>query len=424
MISRRMFFSRAAGAALMLSGFSARSARAASVAKWPPPGSPAFWRMVREQFLLTHERMYFNSGGLGPTPLPVLNAMDAERRRLEHICETGHAVREEAAEKVAAFLGAAAEEICFTRNATEGMNLIARGLALQPGDEVVMTTHEHPGGALPWLAVAKEKGLRIRLFDPENDPRAVLNRVEAVLSPRTRVIMVSHVTCTLGTVFPVAELCALARERGVISVLDGAQAVGQIPVHLHAIGCDFYTTSGHKWLLGPKESGILYISRKMQSVFHPTFVGAYSDRTYDLDRKFVIFREQAVASEYGTRDAAKVRGLEAAVAFFQAIGEQQIFQRIQRLAAQLKQALAASEGVELLTSQQPESSAGIVTFRIRDIDYREVTRRLIKQYHMRVRPVGEHHLNAVRVSLHIFNQEKEVEALVQAIRTIREGSSS
>ena len=408
---------------LLLSGWQARPANpmARELAESFPQDDDAFWPFVRQLFPLTHDRIYFNAGGLGPSPYPVLEAMDAMRQKLEAICETGHHYHEPVRRKVASFLGADPDEIAFTRNATEGMNIIARGLNLRPGDEIVTTTHEHPGGAMPWLALAQQRGLKIRLFEPDNDPDIFLANLKKAVRSKTRVLMFSHVTCTLGTVFQAKELCQWARQRSIISVIDGAQAVGQIPVNLHAIGCDFYTTSGHKWLLGPKESGILYISKNAQTVFRPSFVGAYSDRRYDLDRLKLELRQEAVANEYGTRDAAKIQGIGAAVAFIQSIGAKRYYARIRQLGQRLKSALAEVSDLDLLTPMDPDRSAGIVTFRIRDKDYREVSRQLMKQYKMRVRNVGEHGIHATRVSLHIYNSEKEVDLLIQAIETIVKG---
>lgn len=379
------------------------------------------WRLVQQSVPIAPSRRYFNTGGLGPMLYPVLEAIEEKMRELNSVSETGHQLHETVREKVAGFVGADPLEIAFTRNATEGMNFIARGIDLQPGDEILMTTHEHPGGAVPWLAVARDRKLRVRLFEPENDPQAMIRVVEKNLSPRTRVLMFSHVTCTLGTVFPAQELCTLARRHGVISVIDGAQAVGQIPVDLHHIGCDYYTTSGHKWLLGPRETGFVYISRAVRPRFRPSFVGAYSDNGYDLDRLHLVYREDAIVNEYGTRDAAKLWGLAAAVDFQLAIGTQRILQRLHQLSDRLKQGLRSLSGIELLTPETHGNSAGIVTFRVKHLDYLQVAQRLIRQYHMRVRSVGEHGINATRVSLHIFNDEQDVDALLSALNEISKG---
>ena len=384
---------------------------------------PELWRLVRKSFPLTTERVYLNAGGLGPSPYPVLDAVESMRHELETISETGHHHFDEIRAKVAAFVGADDTEIAFTRNATEGMNFIARGVVLQPGDEVLTTTHEHPGGAMPWLAVAKDTGIRVRLFEPENDPQKMLETIRKHLTPKTRVLMLSHMTCTLGTVFPVKEICALAKERGIISVLDGAQPLSQIPVDLHDIGCDYYTTSGHKWLLGPKETGFIYIAKDVRPSFKPSFVGAYSNVKYDLDKLELTYRMDSIVNEYGTRDAAKINGVGAAVDFMNAIGPERVFNRLHTLAMRLKPKLQEIPGVELLTPMDNASSGGIVTFRIKGMDYQKVSGILGEKFKLRVRNVGEHHINAIRASLHIYISEEEVDRVANAVAKIAKGEA-
>lgn len=377
------------------------------------------WFLVRQAFPLTRERIYFNTGGLGPSPYAVLDAVEEKRRELEAICETGHQMHQVVREKVARFLNADPQEIAFTRNATEGMNFVARGIQLNPGDEIITSTHEHPGGAMPWLAKAKQRDLRIRLIEPvHDDPRALIELIRAQLTPRTRVLMLSHIFCTIGSVTPVQALCAFAREQGLVSVIDGAQAVGQIPVDLHGLGCDFYVTSGHKWLLGPKETGVLYISRVAQEKFRPSFVGAYSDAGYDLNALALRFRDDAIVTEYGTRDAAKIWGIGAAVDFLSAIGMERVATRARALASYLREQLIKLERVTWLTPANPAYSAGIATFRVEGIASTEVTRQLAKVYRIRVRNIHENNINATRISLHIFNSFEECDALAAAIHDL------
>ena len=207
-----------------------------------------FWELVRKEFPLTHERIYLNTGGLGPSPDYVLEATMAMMRKVNEISETEHHVLNETRKQAADFLGCDPEELAFTRNATEGMNIIARGVAegigLRAGDEIITTTHEHPGGAQPWLALKNDRGIRIRLVDPVADPEENVRLFLSKVTRRTKGVMLSHVTCTLGYKFPVKEICAEFHKRGLFCALDGAQAAGMFPFSLHEIDCDFYTTSG------------------------------------------------------------------------------------------------------------------------------------------------------------------------------------
>lgn len=384
------------------------------------PRDETFWKVVREEFPLTRDRIYFNAGGLGPSPRTVIDTVFNATMKLEEISETGHHLIERVREKAAKFLGANLSEVAFTRNCTEGMNIIARGIPLKRGDEVLMTTHEHPGGAMPWLALMKEKGVVVKTFEPGLTPEDNLNQIEANITRRTRVLSISHITCTTGLLFPAKEVCQLAKSKGLITVLDGAQVVGMIPIDLHEIGCDFYATSGHKWLLGPKGTGLVYVSEEMRRMFKPTFVGAYSDKHYDLDQRRLEYKESADCTEYGTRNTALVLGLGSALDFLSTIGMKEVAARGASLAAYLKQKLREIPNIKVLTPMDPRASSSIVTFKVKDRKHTEIQHMLVHKYKMRTRPVGEHHINAIRVSLHLYNNFEEINRLLKALGEIIE----
>lgn len=383
----------------------------------------SFWQQIRAQFPLRRDRIYFNSGGLGPSPEPGLRVLAQKMREVDEVGETGHEVFDHARLRVAKFVGADPAEIAFTRNATEGMNIIARGIRLRPGDEVLTTYHEHPGGAIPWLAAARDAGAIVRLIELPNNPDELVDIVERSLTAQTRVFMMSHVPCTTGTIFPMAELCGFLRNRRVISVLDGAQAVGMAPVSVHDLGCDFYTSSGHKWLLGPKESGFVYMAQAAHEFFQPTFVGAYSDTRYDLDSLVLDLRKTAQVSEYGTRNAASIYGFLAVLEFLEEIGWEKIYMRQRQLSRQLLEGLHQIANVEILTSTKAGAYGGIVTFRMNDVVASQVTTKLQSEFAMRVRHITEHHLEACRISMHIFNFPHEVDKLIYAVQEIARGKS-
>lgn len=389
----------------------------------PDGGSPQdedYWHMVRQHFPLTTERTYFNNGGLGPSPRVVLDAYREASLRLERICETGHEEISPVRAKVASFLGCEPSELAFTRNTTEGMNIIAWGLPLRRGDEVLMSTHEHPGGAIPWLAVAKEKGIGVRLFEPGKSRQENLRIIERSLGRKAKVLSLSHITCTTGLVFPVKEISAICRQRGVWLVVDGAHPPGMIPVDLHELGCDFYASSGHKWLLGPKGTGLLYVRKEMFGVWRPTYVGAYSDAVYDLDALRLEYRREAELTEYGTRNTPLILSLGAAFDFLSAIGMQRVAARGRYLAGLLKEQLATMSTVQLLTPMEPDSSASIVTFRPTNMKTSLLIDALSKQG-FRVRSVGEHRLDAIRVCAHVYTAVEEVERFGETVRRITSG---
>lgn len=380
----------------------------------------ARWQVVRNQFLLEPGYAYLNTGGLGPSPRPVINAVDAAWRALESRCDTGHGRRADVRRRVCAFVHCGEDEIALTRNATEGMNLVARGLRLEWGAEIVMTTHEHPGGAMPWFAAAEDEGFVIKTIEPGSGGDDTLQRLATALSERTRVVMVSHVTCTTGLVMPVAEIAGLCRRRGLVSVIDGAQAPGQIPVDLHALGCDFYVASGHKWLLGPKGTGLLYVRNAMLDRWRPSYVGAYSDAGFDLGGGVFERLRPASASEYGTRNTPLVLGSSAALGFLSTIGMDLVAARAASLAMRLRERLAEVREIEILTPPDPGAQAGILTFRlpVSGGDPWDWSNRLRNEHGFRLRPVGEAGLSAVRASTHVFNTEEQIDRLGEVLREL------
>jgi len=379
-----------------------------------------FWHFVKQQFPLEENLIYMNNGGLGPSPYQVIETINAQMLKWESISETGHSLVESVHEKAAKFFNCGTDEIAFTRNATEGMNIIARGISLNRGDEVLMTTHEHPGGAIPWLAVQKDKGIRIKLFEPGITKEENLKIIESNITSKTKVLMISHIPCTTGLIFPVKEIAQLCHQQGIYVVLDGAQVLGMIPVDFRDLGCDFYTSSGHKWLCGPKGTGILYIRREMVDVWQPTHVGAYSNKVYILEELKLEYLKQVKIVEYATRNTPIIMGIGASLDFFAAIGMGNVAARGRALAKYFKEKLVSIDKIKLLTPMDPQLSGSIVTFKIMDDrkSYTDYISQIKKQYNIRLRPIGEHGLNAIRTSLHIYNTFDQVDRLVEAVKNV------
>ncbi len=375
-----------------------------------------FWRAVRAQFPLREDPVYLNTGGLGPASRPVLDKVIAVMTELQQHSEHGHEQMAAAREVMARFLGAATAELCFTRNATEGNSIIAAGLALQAGDEVIFESHAHPGGSFPWANQAKLRGLKVRLFEPDHTSVAGnLARIRELVSPRTKVIQVSHITCTTGLVFDVRAIAEFARERNIWCHIDAAQSVGMIPVNLGEIGCDSYAFSGHKWLGGPHETGMLYIRRDKLEAVAATGVGAYSGELPELTGPIELFAA-ASRHEYGTRNVASVLGLVEAVRLQERIGPARIAARGRDMAGWLLQELARIEDITVLTSPVDELRASMTTIRHARADSGRLFGYLWQKHGLRCRPVTEQGLNALRISTHLFNSPAECERVVAAVR--------
>ena len=246
---------------------------------------------ARREFLFPTEVAYCNTGTLGAMPRGVLDAQTNELRRLEAELPdwpyytpigaplTGYQPREDIRADVGSFIGADMEEVALTQNATMSMNFLANGMTYSPGDEIIFTDQEHGGSFGPFRLMAKRYGAVVKEINLDtavaNGPEGVLEAFADAITRRTKVIMFSQITSGFGHRLPTKELCRLARDRGIFSIVDGAQVLGQMPVDVKDLGCDAYVSSPHKWLLAPKGTGILYIERSRQEELWAT-LGSYN----------------------------------------------------------------------------------------------------------------------------------------------------
>ncbi len=420
-LDRKTFLRRlGAGAVAVVAADVGRAAQTGpSADAWPAFDAAQpdeFWRRVRAQYPLKDDPLYLNTGGLGPVSQPVLDRVAATTLALQEHSETGHHLLAPAREVLAPFLGAQPDEVCFVRNATEANSIIAAGLALAAGDEVIFESHAHPGGSFPWLNQAKRRGVVVRVFEPDHSSaEANVARIRGLLSRRTKVIQVSHITCTTGLVFPVAAIAALARERGLWFHLDGAQAVGMIPVDLAAIGCDSCAFSGHKWLGGPHETGVLYIRQDRLEAVAPTGIGAYSGELPHLPGD-IKYPGAASRHEYGTRNAGLIAGLAEAVRLQERIGRSRIAAHGGELATILRDGLTGVADITVLTPPSDEMRAAITTVRHARADAGKLYGYLLAKHRLRCRPVTEQGLSAVRVSTHLFNSRADCARVIAALR--------
>ncbi len=363
--------------------------------------------------------IYLNTGTYGLTPTPVSERLLSLTRRFEEEGVVAYAdltaQLEAVRERVAACLGASPDEIAFTRNATDGVNLVTAGLDWRPGDEVVLSDQEHPAMDYPWSFLAQTRGVRVVLFQVDPDPRRTLANVERALSPRTRVVAASHVSCQTGIRLPVAEICALARAHGALSLIDGAQAFGMIPVDVRAIGCDFYTTNGHKWLCGPKGTGFFYIRRDLLDQVRPAHVGAGSASQFTADRRLVL-QPSARRYEFGSRALATHVAVGAALDWFDQIGWEAISQRVRALATLLKERLQTVPGLVLHTPCDWAAASGLTSFSLPGLEAAGLQRRLWEEHRIVSRLVSER--NALRLSTHYFNTEEEIERTVAVLHQL------
>ena len=379
-------------------------------------GALGDWEKLRKHFLHPTEYHYLNSGTLGLIPDLVVEAMEIQLRT--RVAEGRYWLDPDAAPVVAKMIGAEADEIAITQNTTMGINIVAQGLPLKRKDEVILTTHEHVGNALPWLNRARRDGIRIKVFDPGMTAAENLERIKSLITKRTRVIAVPHVTCTTGTVMPLAAIAGLAKEKGLYFFVDGAHGPGMLPIDVKAIGCDFYSSCGHKWLCGPAGSGFLYIKKERLKEVDPIMVGAYSDKEWTLTKEkqeIGSFVESATLFEYGTRDPVKHGGLVAAINFMEGIGWTKIHNRQKELQRELRRRIQEMPEIKLLTPSEEGSYAAILGFRLPKGIAKEFED-ILRERIIRVRKVKEVGLDSIRISMHIFNNNDDIDALIDCIK--------
>jgi selenocysteine lyase/cysteine desulfurase len=390
------------------------------------PRDEKFWKLLRKQFLIPSDYAYLNTGGLGSSPLMVINTVKKMMDQEDTHPHAGHSEEDwwKIKEKYAVFLGPGVkkEELAYTSTATEGINIILNGLPLKKGDEVIASTHEHVALNIPLLNKMKTRGIVLKTFEPDlADAMGNVRRIEKLVTGRTRLIFTSHITCTTGQVLPVKEIGQLAKSSGIWYALDGVQAVGHLPFNLRDTGVDFYAFSGHKWLLGPKRTGILYVREGMQDTLKPTVLGAYSSQQFDIKKRLLEFHPTAQRYEYGTQNDALFYGLEEALEFIRFIGMPTIWKHNKYLSEMFYKGVQKIPAVELLSPARADSRSSIITFRLKDKNNStncERISRMLDKKRLRVRNVTEAHLDGIRASFHVYNNEEEVERLLGEISKI------
>jgi isopenicillin-N epimerase len=395
-----------------------------------PSSSRELWQWVRTQPMLDLQLAYFDVASGGPT-LRAAMASEYRAREAQSIGLAGAARRwtEETnrlAARFAAFLGCEPDELQFTRGAGEALGQAIAGLDLAAGDEVITTAREHPAALSPWLVQARRREVVIKHIElpaPLTGPEQALGLFAGAVTERTKVLAFSHVQYDDGAVLPVRELCAFARQRGILTVVDGAQALGMVEFALRDLGCDIYAASCHKWLSGSHGTGVLYVRREvldrlwpveprgLDSV-PPVFVPTDSEGHVDVP---AALHKLGNIVPYAW---PALRGVEAALEFHQQVGRSKIEARIRELAIYARLRLQQLPGIELLTPARPGLWAGILTFRVAGKSAEALAEAVARSHRAYVRVLRwpNDANGALRLSLHVFCTHDDVEKLVQGLQ--------
>jgi selenocysteine lyase/cysteine desulfurase len=413
--TRRQFLATAAAGAAGIAWPARVNALANRIADLREDGQDP-WATVRNAFLIPDDRVYMNVGTLGAQPRIVVDAVTEHTRRVATTFPPGidwDALKS----RLGRFINCDPAGLVFPRNTTEGMNFVANGLDFTKGDEILTTDHEHIGGLCPWQLVAKRHGLVLRQLQlpvPPSTAGEVVDVFRNAIGPRTRVISVSHVTFTNGLLTPVEDIVKLCRQHGIIAVIDGAHPPGMMRIDLQAIDPDFYASSPHKWLLAPQGTGFLWMREEWRTKLWPTLAsGGWDDLSLGAQR----------FNHLGTFDESRLAGLDAALAFQEAIGIDAIEARAKMLRMRLHDRLAANRRVHIVSPAE-ELVAGMASFHVDGIESLELQRRLASIEHrgrtwrVRTRVIGEYDYGWMRLSPHIYNSPDEVDLVADLVDAV------
>ena len=376
---------------------------------------------IRQEMPATTAHIYLNTGTFGPLSTRVIQAMNM---RVQDEWQNGRlgtaffadmmATYTNARRRVGNLLHADEQEIVLTHNTGEGMNVISYGINWHTGDEVITTNHEHINALGPLYQIRDRIGINIRIADLGiSAERPLVEAIQELVTPRTRLIDVSHVTWTTGTVLDIQALGSFGRERNIPTLIDGAQSAGNIPVDVKDLGVDFYAIPIQKWLCGPDGAGSLYIRREAMHYITPTYVG-YLSIKHEPDIEWEL-HGHAQRFEPGGHQSAAIAGIDATLTWLEeSVGYTWIFEHISALQAYAYRALKEIPGLTILTPVA--GASGILTFTLQGHDDSEVVAVLRDKYNIYIRNIPS--IKALRISTGFYNTEEDVDTLVSALRQI------
>ena len=382
----------------------------------------AYWTDMRKQFVIPADEVYLNNGTVGSCPLPVLRAVFDGYYDTEKMAQSdpedypiwGYGSWNEFRDPLAEFVGCTRDELALVRNATEANSYVANGLDMQPGDEVLMTDQEHPGGEQPWNLRAKRHGIvvkKVKLPVPVPNAAAVLNLFHDAITPRTRVIFFSHITTATGVVLPAKELCAFSRSKGILSAVDGAHVIGMMKLNVRDIGCDMYSSSPHKWLMAPKGTGFLYVRDEVMDRLWNTIVTAGWD-----DPKLRAERFQRI----GSSNVPSLWGLRAALQLANQIGLDRIERRHRQMADYIHKEIV-QRGTVSWTSPDPALRCAIASVNVAPIQISEFENWMWKTKKIRIRGGAP---SKIRLSTPYYLVHKDVDRFLSAFDEYKKGKTT
>lgn len=386
-----------------------------------------FWAAARAQMMLDPTVANLNTGSFGPLPRVVFERVTELRRRLaeepmDFLVRDVPPLLREARARLAQFLSADPNRLVFTANVTAAINLVAASLTLPAPGEILLTDHEYGAMHWCWERAACRQGLTIRTFPlprVPTEPGAIVEAAVSAMTERTRLFFFSHVLSPTGMVLPARELCRAARQRGIVSVVDGAHAPAFVPLDLECIGADFYGANCHKWLLAPTGSGFLHIGAGNESRLQPLQVSwgwKHERNRIDQPDEFGSTPRLRFLEFEGTRDICPWLTVPSAIDFQAALGWDAIRGRIAELVGHVRARLGDALGLAPATPAHPELHGAMTAFRLpAGLDAETLRQRLWREWRIEAPIIERPDCLLIRVSTHFYNTSAEVNRLADAL---------
>lgn len=374
-----------------------------------------YWDAVSKHFIFQDNIIMMNNGTVGPMPKPVLNTLikyfKVQATNPYDCYNFFPQLKDGVRNKVAKFINASPDEVAINRNTTEGMNVGANGLVMKEGDEVLLSSLEHPGGTHPWRLKEKRYGIKIKevpIGVPPKNTDEIVSAFEKAITPRTKAISISHTVYITGLIAPIKELSELAHKHGILVIVDSAHGIGMLDLNMKEMGCDVFCASPYKWMGAPTGCGVLYVRKEIQDKIYPLIASSGWD-TYKNARKYETLSQRA---------DPLIFALGEAIDFQNCIGKRRIERRIKALAGYLKQELVKIPKVRLHTPTDPYLSGGLTALSIEGVEPGFIVDYVREKYNIVIRTIGRDrdHTRGVRVSTNIYVSMKHVDMLLEGIK--------
>lgn len=379
---------------------------------------------IKSLFLLDPEIHFLNHGSFGACPQPVFQAYQEWQRRLERqpVLFLGREFPNydrQARQALGDYLHAGADDLVYVPNATHGVNIVARSLRLEPGDEILTTNHEYGACDNTWEFLCQKSRARYihqPLTIPLGKDDEIIEQLWQGVTRRTRLVFISHITSPTALILPVQAICRRARQEGILTLIDGAHAPGQIEVDLEAIQADYYTGNCHKWMLSPKGAAFLYARQEAQARIEPLVVswGYSADESTTSGSRYVDLLQWT-----GTKDPSAALSVPYAIEFMQEQNWQQVRVGCHSLAVETRRRLNALTGLEALCGE--DAFYQMFSIRLPDqADLKQLKRRLYDEFRVEVPMMQWNGMKLMRISIQAYNSRSDADALIEALQTLLE----